>query len=402
MQTSLDLSTVKSAVKGESNASSDMSEDSPAVVIPNDNRHSLRKIEQLNCTIKVLEQQNQLYRELLDMNDDAVFVKKKNGRVAYANQTVCDQYPDKAHASLVDENIDSRFSKKQAEQFRQSDKIALSEGFFESTEHITLPDEAEIIAKVTKKSFTDKQGNQYIACISRDISEKEALIANLHRSNEDLDSFAYVASHDLRAPLNALKTLLGWVASDCEDIMPQESKDNLAMAISRAHRMDNLLTDLLEYSRIGRNKKAPSTFNLKDKIFEWLELVDLPMGFGIQCDNVNVFLPETPINIIMVNLISNAIKHHDSAMANIKIKARLNKHHTVLEIHDDGPGIPDKHKKKVFDLFQTLKSRDEVEASGMGLSVVKKIVHNYGGKIAIKDNSPRGCRFVIHWPNDSE
>ncbi len=359
---------------------------------------SIDKPESLSTTIKALQQQNLLLKEILHLHDDAIFVKSASGKLLYANQATLDLYPSNGPTSLIGENIDAFFTKSQVDAFRHSDEIAMQNDRSDLTESIKLPDETEVKARVIKKRIEIENGEHVIACISKDISDKEALIENLQRSNEDLDNFAYAASHDLRAPLNVIKTLMGYVLEDCENILPHESKDNLALAMSRTHRMEKLLNDLLEYSRIGRSQKLPTAFNLRQKIFEWLDLIDLPMGFGIQCDDVDVFLPVTPVNIIMVNLINNAIKHHDSANANIQIKVRLNKLHTVLEVQDNGPGIPDKFKHKVFDLFQTLKSRDEVEASGIGLSVVKKIVLNYGGKIAIKDNTPRGSRFVIHWP----
>ncbi|MEM0909967.1 MAG: ATP-binding protein [Pseudomonadota bacterium] len=402
MQTQLDITAIKTAAKEAKSDALKINNGNSIDAACNNENQAIEHVKELTNKLKLLEKQNNLYQTLLQLNDESIFVKSSKGNLVYANQAFFEHYPNEEPSTLIGKRIDTLFSKPQEEEFVQSDSQALTQGLHETTERIVLPDESEIIARVTKKSFVDEEGNQFIACISRDISEKEALIADLHRSNEDLDNFAYVASHDLRAPLNAVKTMINWVISDCNANLPQESQDNLALALSRAERMDRLLTDLLEYSRIGREKKTPVTFNLREKVLEWLELVDLPMGFGIQCDDTEVFLPETPLSIIMVNLISNAIKHHDSATANIKIKVRFNKHHTVIEVHDDGPGIPDKHKQKVFDLFQTLKSRDEVEASGMGLSAVKKIVLNYRGKIAIKDNSPRGCRFVIHWPTESE
>lgn len=357
-----------------------------------------QRIEALEALVSDLKLQNDLYRNLLEINEDAMFIKNQKRQLVFANQAFIKHFDSSLADRLLGKVVDEFYSKQQSDRFKASDKTAWDSGYYEDLEQICLPDETEISAKVAKKSFSSIDGNQYLACISRDVSENRKLIADLKRSNEDLDNFAYIASHDLKAPLNAIKTLLNWVVEDCREILPLESKDNLALALQRAGRMETLLSDLLAYSRIGREQTQPNIFNLRNKVLEWLSLVNLPMGFSIHCDDVEVYLPETPLNIVMVNLINNAIKHHDSAMANIKVKVRLNKKDTVIEVSDDGPGIADEHKQKVFELFQTLKSRDELEASGMGLSVVKKIVLHYGGSITIKDNIPKGSRFIVHWP----
>jgi signal transduction histidine kinase len=228
--------------------------------------------------------------------------------------------------------------------------------------------------------------------------EREVIIKDLKRSNKDLDNFAYVASHDLKAPLNVIKRLVSWVMEDCADILPQDSVENLELVMSRANRMEQLLQDLLAYSRIGKDYQEASEINVKSKVVELLSLIDLPMGFTVKCDDIEVKVPEVPFGVVLLNLIANAIKHHDSGNASIEIKVRRNQTANVITVMDDGPGISPDNRAKIFDLFETLQPRDEIEGSGMGLSVVKRLVEHYGGYIKVDENRPRGTKFIVYWP----
>ncbi|MGQ8365493.1 sensor histidine kinase [Glaciecola sp. 1036] len=357
-----------------------------------------KKIAALEAEIVELRRKNDLQDQVINLNQDSIFVKDANLNWIFANDAALSFYSKKIRDKLIGTNPAEHFPPEQVAKFEESDHIALTTGIYEKKETVLLDDGREIQAQITKKRFIGEDGAPYLLCISRDITDREDLIVELKRSNADLDNFAYVASHDLRAPLNAIKTMVAWVREDCEDILPLESKDNLALVMNRVERMEKLLMDLLEYSRMGREKQLPVRFNIRKKVLELLNLVDLPMGFGIRCDDVEVTLPETPFNVVMVNLIGNAIKHHDSANANISISVKTTKRYTVITVADNGPGVPDEYKQKVFELFTTLKPRDELEGSGMGLSVVKKLVEQYQGKIEVADNSPRGTKFIISWP----
>jgi signal transduction histidine kinase len=162
--------------------------------------------------------------------------------------------------------------------------------------------------------------------------------------------------------------------------------------------MEKLLVDLLSYSRIGKGYQEAIEINLHDFMVELLSLIDLPMGFALKCDKVNIKVPEIAFNVVMLNLVSNAIKHHDSGNAKIEVKAKVSDTGCVISVTDNGPGIEPKNRARIFKLFETLKSRDEVEGSGMGLSVVKKIVEHYGGSIEVGANVPRGTKFIVTWP----
>lgn len=162
--------------------------------------------------------------------------------------------------------------------------------------------------------------------------------------------------------------------------------------------MSRLLNDLLSYSRVNKKSNISEELSLLEFIEDIRQLVEKNEFFEILVPNVKVRLPRVPFQIIGVNLISNAIKHHHSRKGNIQIKVEKVRGGYEFEFIDDGPGIPAEYKDKVFDIFQTLKPRDEVEGSGMGLSLVKKLVEFYGGKIWLDTDYTDGCKMRIFWP----
>jgi signal transduction histidine kinase len=217
-------------------------------------------------------------------------------------------------------------------------------------------------------------------------------------SNQDLEQFAYVASHDLKSPLNAIKKLASWITEDCESLLPEDSKKHLTLLQSRTHRMNRLLDDLLDYSRIGRHEYKPQEFDLARIANEIFSLIDHPTSFNLSVEKQTLFLPRTPIEIILRNLLSNAVKHHDKPTGHIKILHKtINKMHHI-SVQDDGPGIPPELFDKALEMFQTLRPRDKVEGSGMGLSLSKKTIKYYGGSLTIDSDGIRGTTIVLLWP----
>lgn len=339
-----------------------------------------------------------LHLQLSALNQDYICIKDAQHHLIYANPAFVSTFPERVRRSLLGTDSTKHYNGESRKQIIETDLCALTNGIYKGVEKLTLANGEDKILQTIKKVFVGEDERKYVMSISRDITEKEILINDLKRSNADLDNFAYVASHDLKAPLNAIKRLVTWVKEDCDKYLPSESKEDLEIVLNRTDRMQKLLNDLLSYARIGKDYQAATKINLRDFVVELLTLLDLPMGFVLNCDSVDIQVPTIPFNVVMLNLVSNAIKHHDSGNAKIQIKAKSNDKGCTISILDNGPGIAEKNHERIFELFETLKSKDDAKGSGMGLSVVKKIVEHYGGYIKVAANKPRGSKFTVYWP----
>ena len=226
---------------------------------------------------------------------------------------------------------------------------------------------------------------------------------HLEKSNKDLEEFSYVASHDLKSPLNAIKQITQWIEEDCKEILPEQSKKHLSLLTQRSERMMKLLDDLLDYSRINRTQFEYAPVNIKSLCNDLKVLLEIPPPFIIYTSDITITVPKIPFEIVLRSLLSNAIKHHDRSSGNITLSYKCDKYFHVITIEDDGPGIPEKYHVKVFEIFETLKPRDQSEGSGMGLSIVKKIIDHYHGNITISQSNTRGTKISIFWPlSDSD
>jgi signal transduction histidine kinase len=328
-----------------------------------------------------------LFKEMANLSHDFLYVKDSQGKVMYANQAVLSLFNQ--------DNLVTSISDKVLDVFESTVNPQASTDIIKQIE---ADDGEQILLQSHHQSFSLRENSDYTLMVNKDVTQREVIINDLRRSNKDLDHFAYIASHDLKAPLNVIKRLVSWVIEDCGQAMPQDCLENLELVMNRANRMEQLLQDLLSYSRIGRDYLEAKELNVKGKVIELLSLIDLPMGFSMKCDDAQVLVPEVPFGVVLLNLIANAIKHHDSGNAKIQIKVRRTQKANVITVIDNGPGIAKENQERIFDLFETLKPRDEVEGSGMGLSVVKRLVEHYGGNIKVEGNRPRGTKFVVHWP----
>lgn len=235
---------------------------------------------------------------------------------------------------------------------------------------------------------------------SKAIAEQRSI--ELARSNNDLDDFAYVASHDLKAPLRGIDQLATWVVEDIEEGNLEEIPNHLKMMRSRIRRLETLLNDLLTYSRVNHQQNNISEIDSSVLIHDLFMLVSPLNGFTL---TINGNLPtfstfSVPFEQVIRNLLSNAIKHHHKAQGNIEIGCAEKGEFYQFSVKDDGPGISSSYHEDVFKMFKTLRPRDETEGSGMGLALIKKIVEHYSGQVNIESSEGKGCTFYFTWPKN--
>ncbi|HMG56959.1 MAG TPA: ATP-binding protein, partial [Kofleriaceae bacterium] len=239
---------------------------------------------------------------------------------------------------------------------------------------------------------------------ARLFEEARDLIAALEASNQELDQFAYVASHDLKAPLRGIANLSQWIEDDLGDRLDDQSRGHLHLLRGRVVRLENLIAGILAYSRAGRDSSEQAAVDVGGLVAEVWELLAPPAAARLE---VAAPLPQlrtsrVQLQQILLNLFGNAIKYNAERALTIRIAAQRTGRRWEFAVADDGIGIAPEFADKIWGLFQTLERRDKVESTGIGLSVVRKIVESHGGKAWVESELGRGATFRFTWPADPE
>jgi PAS domain S-box-containing protein len=360
-------------------------------------------------------------RLIMGIKDYAIVMLDPEGRVTTWNEGA-----EKTKGYPAEEIVGSNFSKFYTPEAvaegkpAQELKKAAEEGSFEVEAWRVRKDGSRFWASMVLTALFDTNGKlRGFAKVTRDISERKAVEAErekvaaelarytraLERSNQELDAFAYAASHDLKAPLRVIHNASMWIEEDLAGNLTTEVRDNMNLLRSRVRRMDRLLDDLLEYSRIGRvsdtgHTEAISGTALMENI---VGLLSPPESFVVAASPAlaGIEVYRMPLQQILINLITNAIKHHDKKTGRIDVSVEDLGAKFRFSVKDDGPGIPPEYHEQIFKMFQTLKPRDQVEGSGMGLAMVRKHVDIAGGELELESAVGKGSTFSFTWPKQN-
>jgi PAS domain S-box-containing protein len=234
--------------------------------------------------------------------------------------------------------------------------------------------------------------------------ERERLISALKRSNEDLDQFAYVTSHDLKAPLRGIANLSQWVEEDLADKISAEGREQMGLLRGRVHRLEALINGILSYSRAGRSQEKPEAVNVGLLVHDVVELLAPPAGLQIILPQElpTIQTERVPLQQVLLNLVSNAIKYAAKNDPRVTITCSDTGDGYSFMVRDNGLGISPEFHRRIWVIFQTLEPRDKVEATGIGLSIVKKIVESRGGRVWIDSALGAGAAFHFFWPQRSK
>jgi PAS domain S-box-containing protein len=226
--------------------------------------------------------------------------------------------------------------------------------------------------------------------------------SQLQAANEELEAFAYAASHDLKAPLRAIDITTKWLEEDLDQHLTPDTRDTMNLLRRRVGRMEKLLDDLLAYSRVGRvvGEDGQEIISGDALIATILDLLVPPPSFVINVspDFQKIRVPRMPLQQVLFNLISNAVKHHDKPRGVIEVGCVETDDTYVFSVKDDGPGIAPEFHDRIFKMFQKLKPQAEKEGSGIGLALVEKNVKVFGGAVSLESAEGQGSTFRIDWP----
>ena len=263
----------------------------------------------------------------------------------------------------------------------------------------------ELVAGTTRDVTESKQAEETLRQLNETLEQRVLdRTLELQRSNEELDRFAYIASHDLKAPLRAIDHLANWIGQDEENHLSQTSQVHLTKLRARIQRMNKLLDDLLEYSRAGRQRQPAELVDVALLARNIVDFLVPPPGFQvlIQEPMPKLMTERVPLETVLRNLLANAFKHHlEPAIGKVHVSAVEHAKWVEFSVQDNGPGIAPNFHQRIFEIFQTLKPRDEVEGSGVGLTVVKKLVEAQGGEIEVISQEGKGSIFRFTWPKSS-
>ncbi|MFC1636339.1 PAS domain S-box protein [Planctomycetota bacterium] len=256
---------------------------------------------------------------------------------------------------------------------------------------------------------------QVVISVARDITERkkaeqtleelntalETTNLELIRTNQELQEFAYIAAHDLKTPLRAIGTLADWLSVDYADKFDEQGKESVRLLTEKAKQMSSLIDDILRYSGAGQNTPKSQEVDLNRVISEVIKEIDPPEHIDVIIENPLPILIGKKTHIIQIfqNLIGNAVKYIDKPKGQIKVASVEKDNMWMFSIADNGPGIEKKYFDKIFKIFQTLSPREGVESTGIGLSIVKKLVELNKGSVWVVSEVGKGSTFLFTLPN---
>jgi signal transduction histidine kinase len=273
---------------------------------------------------------------------------------------------------------------------------------------IARPDGAQRHVEAIGDVLPDEDGQVRVMLgVCQDITSRKK--AELHwrrfaneiaRRNQELDDFAYVVSHDLKAPLRGIVSMATWLLEDHREGLDADGQDLLEKICARTARMDALIEGILEYSRVGRGEGDLEEVASRTVVLESVELLGVPDRISVEVapDLPTVTYNRTRLAQVFQNLIGNAIRYMGPDGGTVRVACEVEGGFYAFSVSDTGPGIEEQHHQRIFKIFQRLDPKAHSKATGVGLSIVKKCVELYGGQIRLKSRPGEGSRFTFTVP----
>lgn len=349
-----------------------------------------------------LKESEERWHKLVDNQPEAIQITDR-GKLVYLNPAGLELYEADSIEQILGKNLIELSTgnlkpefEKRLKQLERGNKVPSLE--FEIT---TFKGNYKIIEVTSSPVIYN--GNKAIQTIARDITEKkreeekrEKLLNELKVVNDQLQEFAHVVSHDLKAPLRAISSLSEWIVEDYTDKLDEEGKKTLNLIVDNVEKMDELIEGILTYSISSGRQEFAEEIDINELVQTCISNLEIPDFITIQIQESLpvVFFNKIQLTQVFQNLISNSIKFMDKHSGLISINYSQEKEKWIFSISDNGPGIPDEIGNEVFNLFSKADENKE-GSTGIGLSIVKKILENKGEKIWFKNNEDKGVTFFF-------
>jgi PAS domain S-box-containing protein len=354
------------------------------------------------------------FRALVEHSPDLVSRYDRGMRRIYANPAVCRTLGRSLADLLGKTNRDLGLPDELAHRVEENLGAVLSSGEGRVVT-MDLPTAAGV--RALESHLVPETGSdgavETVLVITRDMTERvqaeqalhrlnERLTASevaLRRSNRDLEQFASVVSHDLRAPLRAVSTLASGIEEDEGERLSAAAREQLELLRARVRRMDEMILGLLEFARCGGRLRGDGPVAVRELVEEVVATIDLPAGFSVDIapDLPTLTTDRVHLRQVLANLIENAVKHHDRPDGHVWVKAADAGGHYLFSVIDDGPGIAPEYHQAVFRMLQRVPGR-RVDGTGIGLAVVRKVVERAGGTVELESAPGQGATFRFTWP----
>lgn len=349
----------------------------------------------------VLMGKTEFVRRIIDSSQDCIKVLDLEGRLLYMNDggqnlmEIDDFDRQVQYACWLDFWQDCDFiNAKKAMAAARAGKVGKFDGYCPTAKGTSKWWEV-----VVTPMFDEHNRVQEILSVSRDITERKMAEEALKERNHELDQFTYTVTHDLKAPLRGISQLSAMIIEDLHEQIPPENKHQLDLLQQRVLRMNALIDGLLNYSRVGKQQIAVETINLNQFLQEIIDSLSPPEKFSIEIPSSlpKIESKKILLNQVFTNLIGNAIKHHDLEAGKIDFTFKDCGDRYEFAIADNGPGIPESERDRIFKIFETIDNKKSSLNTGIGLALVEKIVRGEGGKLWLDSLGKRGCKFCFTW-----
>ncbi len=371
-------------------------------------------ITEMRAATERLTQTKQRLEKVLASAGEGIIGADNSGLVTFVNQAACAMLGweassligREAHSSFHHHHADGRpFPRSECKAWQalqKHEERVVGSDFYWTQQGISFP--VEYIATLLPN-------NEGSVLVFRNITEQKHWESELHRkaeelarSNAELEAFAYAASHDLREPLRMVTSYLTLLERRLKEKLDQDTQEFLDFARDGAKRMDKLIVDLLEYSRVGRRERPFARVNLAEVMSEVEQMLSPALseaqGSLSVTDNLpTIFGDRDELTRFFLNLVGNAIKYrHKEVLPQIEISAKIKDTEQIICVCDNGIGIPPEQVERIFGIFQRLHGREEYEGTGIGLALCKKIVQHHEGRIWVESKPGEGSSFFVALP----